>query len=382
MNKSKIKVVIAIDSLKGSISSKNAAISIEKGIKKVFKDAVVKKITIADGGEGTVEAVVESAKGEYKTLEVCGPFGEKVNAKIGILKDDVIVMEMAESSGLNLVQQENLNPYIATTYGVGEMLKYALDMKAKKIYIGLGGSATSDGGAGMLNALGVKFYNALKKEIGSTPKELSALEFVDFSNLDKRLTDTEICILSDVNNPLCGNNGAAYIYGLQKGATPEDIIVLDEILKRYSEKIDWILGVENAEKPGSGAAGGLGYALLALCGGTFNQGIEEILKIAGFESQISDADLIITGEGRIDNQSINGKAPVGIARLSKKYGKPVIAIVGSSSLELDKIYESGIDLVLDIVNEPMSLEKAMVNVENLLEFTAEKAMRAYKLNRK
>ncbi|MGL5191013.1 MAG: glycerate kinase [Cetobacterium sp.] len=381
MNRSEIKVVVAIDSLKGSISSKNAAISIEKGIKKVLKGAIVKKITIADGGEGTVEAVVESTKGEYKTLEVCGPFGKKVNAKIGILKDDIIVMEMAESSGLNLVPKEKLNPHIATTYGVGEMLKYALDMKAKKIYIGLGGSATSDGGAGMLNALGVKFYDSLKEEIGSTPKELSALEFVDFSNLDKRLKDTEICILSDVNNPLCGKNGAAYIYGPQKGATPEDVIVLDKILKRYSEKIDGILGVENAEKPGSGAAGGLGYALLALCGGTFSQGIEEILKIADFESEISDANLVITGEGRIDNQSINGKAPVGIAKLSKKHGKPVIAIVGSSSLELDKIYESGIDLVLDIVNEPMALEKAMTNVEKLLEFTAEKAMRAYLLNR-
>lgn len=382
MKKEDIKVVIAIDSFKGSISSKDAAIAIESGILNYSKAKIlVEKVIVADGGEGTVEAIVENTKGKYEYVEVSNPFGKKRKAKIGIIKGEIAVLEMAEAAGINLVKSEELNPYKTTTYGVGEMIKAVLDMGIKKIYIGLGGSATNDGGAGMLNALGVKFYDRNENEIDPTPEELKKLERIDYSELDKRLKDVEISILSDVNNILCGTNGASYIYGPQKGATQQDVVVLDRILKKYSEILDGELGIKVADKPGSGAAGGLGYAFLALCNGVFKQGIDEILKMIEFEKIISDADLIITGEGRIDNQSINGKAPIGIAKMAKKYGKSVIAIVGSSSKELDLIYQNGIDLVLDIVNEPMDLSDAIKNVKQLLEFTGEKAIRAYMLKK-
>ncbi|WP_407536971.1 glycerate kinase [Cetobacterium somerae] len=382
MKKEDIKIVIAIDSFKGSISSKEAAIAIERGILNYSKDKIlIEKVIVADGGEGTVEAIIENTKGKYEYVEVSNPFGKKRQAKIGILKKEIAVLEMAEAAGINLIKLEELNPYKTTTYGVGEMIRAVLDMGIKKIYIGLGGSATNDGGAGMLNALGVKFYDKHKNEFFPTPEKLRNLESIDYSELDKRLKDVDIHILSDVNNILCGINGASYIYGPQKGATKKDVVVLDEILKKYSEILDEKLGVKFADEPGSGAAGGIGYALLSLCNGVFKQGVDEILKMIEFEKIISDADLIITGEGRIDNQSINGKTPIGIAKISKKYEKSVIAIVGSSSKELDLIYQNGIDLVLDIINEPMNLDEAINNVKQLLEFTGEKAIRAYMLRK-
>lgn len=373
----KLKVVIAVDSFKGSISSKLAAECIEKGIYRFLKkDIEIKKITIADGGEGTTDSIIEALGGKYEYIDVNDPFGRKRKAKIGFLEDKTVVFEMAEAAGIHLVNKDELNPFITSTFGVGQMIKKALDMDIKKIYIGLGGSATNDGGAGMLSALGVKFYNEDNKEIGYTPKELKNIGKIDFSNLDKRLDKVKIFILSDVNNPLCGKNGASYVYGPQKGATPEDAIELDKILKKYSKIIDNELEDEFSIKPGSGAAGGLGYALLSICSGIFNQGIEEILEITKLKKIINDADLVITGEGRIDNQSINGKAPVGIAKIAKEFSIPVIAIVGSSDRNLDDIYESGIDLVLDIINEPMNLETAIDNVKELLELTGEKAIRA------
>lgn len=382
MKKEDIKVVIAIDSFKGSISSKDAAIAIERGILNYSKDKVlIEKVIVADGGEGTVEAIVENTKGKYEYVEVSNPFGKKRKAKIGILKGEIAVLEMAEAAGINLIKLDELNPYKTTTYGVGEMIKTVLEMGIKKIYIGLGGSATNDGGAGMLNALGVKFYDKYKKEFVPTPEKLRNLESIDYSKLDKRLKDVDIYLLSDVNNILCGVNGASYIYGPQKGATKKDVVVLDEILEKYSKILDEKLGLKFADKPGSGAGGGIGYAFLSLCNGKFNQGIDEILKMIEFEKIISDADLIITGEGRIDNQSINGKTPIGIAKISKKYEKNVIAIVGSSSKELDLIYQNGIDLVLDIINEPMNLDDAIKNVKQLLEFTGEKAIRSYMLRK-
>lgn len=377
-----LKVIIAVDSFKGSATSKEVEDYIESGILKYKKDNIsIKKIPIADGGEGTVEAIVEATSGEYKYLEVKGPLGDTVKAKFGIIKNNIAVMEMAESSGINLVPRENLNPYKATTYGVGQILKQILDMGIKEIYIGIGGSATNDGGAGMLAALGAKFYDSQNNEIGYTPIELSRLSRIDLTNFDSRVTKTKITILSDVRNILCGENGASYIYGPQKGASKEDIVSLDCILNNYGNIIDEYLGEKNSIKPGSGAAGGLGYALLSVCKAEFNEGIIKIMELIELEENLKDADLVITGEGRIDNQSVNGKAPVGIALTAKKYNIPVIAIVGSSDKNLTDIYKNGIDLVLDIINEPMSLDKAIKNVKELLEFTGEKAIRAFYLGR-
>lgn len=378
----KIKIVVAVDSFKGSATSKEVSECIEKGIKHLHKDIFVKKVAIADGGEGTVEAIVDSTSGKYMFEKVHGPLGAIVNAKYGIINKNIAVMEMAESSGINLVKKEELNPFIASTFGVGEVLKSILDKGIREIYIGLGGSATNDGGAGMLASLGAKFYDCIGNEIGYTPIELKNVSRIDLSMLDKRIFETKITVLSDVRNILCGENGASYIFGPQKGASCEDVKELDSILKNYGDIIDNLLGEKYSFKSGSGAAGGLGYALLSVCQAKFKEGIVEIMNLINLEETLKDADLVITGEGRIDNQSICGKAPVGIAKMAKKYNIPVIAVVGSSARNLEEIYKNGIDLVLDIINEPMDLEKAIQDVKELLEFTGEKAVRAFLIGKK
>ena len=372
-----LKVVVAVDSFKGSATSKEVATSIEKGILNYSKNITIKKVSIADGGEGTIESIVDSLKGKYEFITVTGPFGEKVESKIGIIKDNIAVLEMAESSGLNLVSIDKLNPYKATTYGVGEMLEYVLDKGIRNIYIGIGGSATNDGGAGMLSALGVKFYDRNNEEIGTSPEQLKNIKRIDASGLDKRILETDINILSDVTNPLYGTNGASYIYGPQKGARQNDVVELDNILKNYGKLVDEEMKTECSLQPGSGAAGGLGFALLSVCKGKLTKGIEKLMELIDFDSIIKDSDLVITGEGRIDNQSVNGKAPIGVAKVAKKYNIPVVAVVGSSTIDLSEIYNHGIDLVLDIINEPMGLDRAIKEVHSLLEFAGEKVMRAF-----
>ncbi len=377
----RMKITIAVDSFKGSASSDEAAECIEKGIRKFSKiNPEIVKIPIADGGEGTVDAVVKATNGVLEYLEVPGPLGEPVNAKFGFIHDNTAILEMAEASGINLITAAKKNPFKTNTYGVGEILKHILDKGIRKIFIGVGGSATNDGGAGMLHSLGVRFYDKEGKVLGYCPEELKRLSKIDISGLDKRILESKITVLSDVSNPLCGEKGASHVYGPQKGAGPEDVKILDKILKNYGEIIDKELGNSFMEKPGTGAAGGLGYALLSICRAEFSVGINEIVKLIGLEKEIKESDLVITGEGRIDNQSVHGKAPIGIAKIAKKYNLPVIAIVGSSALELEDIYENGIDLVMDIINEPMELEKAMNNVKKLLEFAGNKAIRAYSLN--
>lgn len=377
-----LKIVIAVDSFKGSASSKEVNQYIEKGILNYRdKDISIKKVAIADGGEGTVEAIVDAVNGEYHFLEVQGPLGNPVKAKFGIINNNIAVAEMAESSGINLVKREELNPYKASTYGVGQVLKNILDKGIKDIYIGLGGSATNDGGAGMLAALGAKFYDSNEDEIGYTPREIKNISKIDLTNFDKRILETNITVLSDVRNPLCGETGASHIFGPQKGASPEDVLELDKILKKYGEVIDEFTGKKYSLEAGSGAAGGLGYAFLSICKAKFKEGIFKIMDLINLEEIVKTADLVITGEGRIDNQSVFGKAPVGIAKIAKKYNIPVIAVVGSSARDLKEIYKNGIDLVLDIINEPMPLETAMKDVKFLLEFTGEKAIRAFSLKK-
>ena len=379
----KMKIIIAADSFKGSATSDEVSDSIEKGIRKFSEiETEIKKIPIADGGEGTVDSVVKATDGIFEYMEVKGPLGKVVKAKFGFIHNDTAILEMAEASGINLISEEEKDPFRTNTYGVGEILKYILDKGIRKIFIGIGGSATNDGGAGMLHSLGVRFYDSGNNEIGYCPEELKELSKVDITGLDKRIFESEIIVLSDVSNPLCGENGASYIYGPQKGASPEDIKVLDKILENYGNIVDRELKDSFMQKPGTGAAGGLGYALLSICRAEFRVGIDEIVKLIGLEEEIKNSDLIITGEGRIDNQSVNGKAPIGIAKIAKKYNLPVIAIVGSSALQLDDIYQNGIDLVLDVINEPMKLERAMSEVDKLLEFAGEKAIRAYFLGRK
>lgn len=377
-----LKIVIAVDSFKGSASSKEVNQYIEKGILNYRNENIsIKKVAIADGGEGTVEAIVDAVNGEYHFLEVQGPLGNFVKAKFGIIKNNIAVAEMAESSGINLVKKEELNPYKASTYGVGQVLKNILDKGIRDIYIGLGGSATNDGGAGMLAALGAQFLDSNGNEIGYTPCEIKNISKIDLTNFDKRILEANITVLSDVRNPLCGETGASHIFGPQKGASPEDVLELDKILRRYGDVIDEFTEKKYSLEAGSGAAGGLGYALLSICKAEFKEGIFKIMDLINLEEIVKTADLVITGEGRIDNQSVFGKAPVGIAKIAKKYNIPVIAVVGSSARDLREIYKNGIDLVLDIINEPMPLETAMKDVKFLLEFTGEKAIRAFSLKK-
>ena len=377
-----IKVVVAADSFKGSASTIEVEEYIERGINKVSQSVTIIKVPVADGGEGTVDALVIGCEGTYRYADVTAPQGNKVRAKFGIINDNIAVIEMAEASGLALVDVEEDDIYKATTYGTGELIRSALDCGVKEIYIGIGGSATNDGGVGMAQALGVSFKDTDGNEIPLGANGLGSIETIDISGLDGRLKDVKITILSDVTNTLCGENGASYIYGPQKGALPEDVKKLDTLLLHYGEKIQSQLGIDIIDKPGSGAAGGLGAGLMAFCNAESDSGIEKVLSILDIESHFRDADLVITGEGRIDAQSLYGKAPVGIAQMAKKYNLPVIAIVGSSGDNLGPIYETGIDLILDIVNKPMQLAEAISNVETLITNTGETAFRAFLLSRK
>lgn len=376
-----IKVVIAADSFKGSASTIEVEECIERGINKVSQSVTIIKVPVADGGEGTVDALVIGCKGAYRYADVTAPQGNRIKAKFGIIHDNIAVLEMAEASGLALVDVEQNDIYQATTYGTGELIRSALDCGVKEIYIGIGGSATNDGGVGMAQALGVSFKNADGNEIPLGATGLENIETIDVSGIDHRLRDVKITVLSDVTNPLCGENGASYIYGPQKGASKEDVKKLDASLLHYGETIRSQLGIDIIDKPGAGAAGGLGAGLMAFCDAESYSGIEKVLSILDIESHFRDADLVITGEGRIDAQSLYGKAPVGIARMAKKYNLPVIAIVGSSGDDLGPIYETGIDLILDIVNKPMQLAEAIANAETLITNTGESAFRAFLLSR-
>lgn len=370
-----MKIVIAADSFKGSCSTFEVANAIENGIRKVFKDFEIIKIPVADGGEGTVDSLVKGTGGRYETVNVKDPLGRYIECKYGILKDNVAVLEMAASSGLTLLKEEERNPLITTTYGTGQMIRAALDKGCKKILIGIGGSATNDGGAGMAQALGVSFRDNEGNEIGYGGGELARIKDIDITGIDSRLKDTEIVILSDVSNPLCGPNGVSFIYGPQKGATNEMVKQLDNNLEHYASIINEKLGIDITGVPGAGAAGGLGAGLIVFCNATVLSGIDVVLDINGIDRQLIDADLVITGEGKIDNQTVYGKVPVGVAKRALKYGIPVIAIVGSIGEEASVVYDYGINAIMDIVSRPMSLEDSMKNVSQLLEYAAENVIR-------
>lgn len=359
-----MKVVVAIDSLKGSLSSIEAGNAIKLGILNVYNEANVEVKPLADGGEGTVDALVEGMNGVYKDIEVMGPIGEKVKATYGILKEqNTAIIEMAQASGLPLVPVQKRNPLNTTTYGVGEIIKEAIQCGCRNFVVGIGGSATNDCGVGMLQALGFKFYDKNNNEVGLGGKVLKDIHTI---NIDGRIKDLDNCtfkIACDVKNPLYGNNGAAYIYGPQKGATKEIIKTLDYGVKSFAEVVKNQLGKDLANTEGAGAAGGLGFGFLAFLNSTLESGIKIVLDEINLEDTIKDADLIITGEGRLDNQTAMGKAPIGVAKLAKKYNKKVIAFAGALTDDAKACNYNGIDAYFSIVNKAMSIEDAM-NSEN------------------
>lgn len=354
-----MKIVIAIDSLKGSLSSIEAGTFIKEGILSVCNAQVVVK-PLADGGEGTVEALLAGMGGTEINLEVTGPLGDRIPCTYGVLHEsNTAILEMAAAAGIKLVPKELLNPLNTTTYGVGEMIKDAIQRGCRNFIIGIGGSATNDGGLGMLQALGYEFYDSDGKKIGKEGRELSRIEGINVQGALKELKDCHFKIACDVTNPLCGINGASHVFGPQKGATPAIVETLDSGLFHFSEIVKQLLGKDHATVPGTGAAGGLGYAFLTFLNATLESGIQIILDEINLEDDIRDADYIITGEGKLDFQTSMGKAPVGVAKLAKKHGKTVIAFAGGTTKDAIRCNDEGIDAYFSILQLPMTVEEAM-----------------------
>ncbi len=354
-----MKIVVAIDSLKGSLSSMEAGTCIKDGILSVC-DAQVVVRPLADGGEGTVDALLTGMGGREIQIEVTGPLGQRLSCIYGILDDNkTAILEMAAAAGIKLVPKECLNPLNTTTYGVGEMIKDAILRGCRNFIIGIGGSATNDGGIGMLQALGYEFLDKEGKPIGSSGSELIRIAGIRTEAALQELTDCSFQIACDVTNPLCGPNGASYVFGPQKGATPEIVEYLDKGLGNLAEVVKKDLGKDTSNVPGTGAAGGLGYAFLTFLNGNLESGINIILKETRLEEEIRDADFVITGEGKLDFQTAMGKAPIGVAKLAKKHGKKVIAFAGGTTKDAAKCNEEGIDAYFSILQLPMSVEEAM-----------------------
>ena len=351
-----MKIVVAPDSFKGSLTAVEVSDAIGQGVREIFPEAEIVKIPMADGGDGTVQCLVNATGGEILKEKVTAPLGDEVLASYGILGDKkTAVIEMAEASGLTLVPENKRNPLITTTYGTGQLIKAGLDQGCRKMIIGIGGSATNDGGAGMLQALGVKLLDREGKEIGLGGGELKKLNRIDISNLDNRRSDTKVLVASDVNNPLCGPKGASKIYGPQKGATPGMIKKLDESLAHFAKLVKRDLHKDIKDTPGAGAAGGLGASLMAFLNAELRPGIEIIIEIVKLEQAIKDADLVITGEGKIDSQTIYGKTPIGVAKIAKKYNISVIAVAAIISDDADIVHQHGIDYLVKVSEPPMSL---------------------------
>ncbi len=374
-----MRILIAPDSFKGSATSRRAAEAIGKGVHVVFPDAELIEIPVADGGEGTVEALTESMNGEIISKKVKGPLGEAVDAEYGLLPGDVAVIEMASASGLPLVPDNKRNPLITSTYGTGQLILDALKKGCKEIILGIGGSATNDGGTGMARALGYKFQDSSGNDLAEGGGSLVNLAEIDDSKVDESIFKAKFFIACDVINPLTGTEGASHIYGAQKGASPDDIELLDRALGQLASVVSSKYNRANGNIPGAGAAGGLGYGLMEFCGGELKSGIEIILDLIKFDDYLEGVDLVISGEGRIDGQSVYGKVPVGIAGRAKKKNIPVLVVVGDIGPKIDAVYDHGIDAVMSSVNKAMSLEEAMSRSYELLIDSSSRAMRMIKI---
>lgn len=371
-----MKIVLAPDSFKGTLSSMEIIDHLERAARACFDPVEIVKVPIADGGEGTVDALVKATNGEYRPVEVMGPVqGQRVMAKYGIINGRTAVMEMAEASGLTLLKKAERDPLKTTTYGTGQMIKAALDEGIRDIIIGIGGSATNDGGIGACQALGIRFLDGEGREVGFGGQELSRIKEILVEDLDDRIKESTITVICDVNNPLVGPNGATAIYGPQKGVTDASFPILEAGMENYQALIKEATGLDMAQIPGSGAAGGLGAALVAFLGGTLKPGIQAILDYVDFDNLIMDADLVVTGEGSMDGQSVYGKVPVGVAQRCKPFNIPVVAVVGGMGPGAEKVYDYGIDSIITTVNGPMELDEALSRADELMADAAERLFR-------
>ncbi|WP_240375932.1 glycerate kinase [Bacillus piscicola] len=373
-----MKIVIAPDSFKGSLPAKGVAAAIEKGIKKAFPQAETLCLPIADGGEGTMDTLVAATGGKKKEVRVTGPLGDPIDAAYGILGDrKTCVIEMAAASGIDLVPKEKLNPMTATTYGTGELIKQALDDGLRSFILALGGSATNDGGAGMLQALGVRLKNEAGDEVAVGGEALAHVRNVDVDGFDSRIKDSDFLIASDVQSPLIGPYGASCVFGPQKGATPAQVAILDKSLENWADQVEHVTGIHLHDFPGAGAAGGIGGAFAAFFAAEMKRGIDVVIEKTELEKALLEADLLITGEGQADAQTAAGKTPMGAAQAALKQGVPSIIIAGSVGAGIEELYQFGVVSVHSIIQRPMTLEKAMQETEALLALTSEQVVRSY-----
>ncbi|ELY6243979.1 glycerate kinase [Cronobacter universalis] len=374
------KIVIAPDSFKESLSAMDVARAIEAGFREIYPQAHYVCVPMADGGEGTVEAMVAATGGQIITTPVTAPLGNKVDGFFGLLGDgETAVVEMAAASGLHLVPTAQRDPRITTSYGTGELILAALERGVKAIIIGIGGSATNDGGAGMMQALGARFLDDEGRELAPGGAALAGLERLDLSALDPRLAQVSVTVACDVDNPLCGEKGASAVFGPQKGATPAMVTELDAALRRFGEQLEAATGKTIISAPGAGAAGGMGAALLGMLNAELRPGIEIVIESLGLAQAVRDADLVITGEGRLDSQSIHGKTPIGVARVAKQFQRPVVAIAGSLTPDYQIVHEHGIDAAFSVLDRIVTLQEALDDAERNLRVTARNVAALWRL---
>ncbi|MEG0858686.1 MAG: glycerate kinase [Pseudomonas sp.] len=366
-----MKIVIAPDSFKDSLSAEGVAEAIALGLAQVWPEATLVKCPMADGGEGTMEAIVAACSGELRRQQVQGPLGEPVQAGWGWLAEShTAIIEMAQASGLQLLSLGQRDACRSSTYGTGQLISAALDAGARRIILAIGGSATNDAGSGMLRALGLRLLDAQDQPLVEGGQALRQLARLDASELDPRLAQVQLEVAADVDNPLCGSNGASAVFGPQKGASPEQVQLLDAALGHFADHCAALLNQDVRDFPGCGAAGGMGFAAKAFMQATFRPGIDVVAELAGLDQAVQGADLVITGEGRFDAQTLRGKTPFGVARIAKRHGVPVVVIAGTLGEGYEQLYRHGIDAAFALASGPMTLEQACTNAAALLQARA------------
>lgn len=375
-----MKIVIAPDSFKDSLSAAEVASAIAQGLEEVFPEAELVKCPMADGGEGTVDAILSALAGERRSSRVSGPLGESVEARWGWLPESrTAIIEMAEASGLQLVALEHRDACTSSTQGTGELIREALDLGVRKVILTVGGSATNDGGTGMLKALGARFLDADGAELPPGGLPLADLIQIDIEGLDPRLADVQFELAADVDNPLCGPYGASNTFGRQKGASDKQVLLLDGALGHFADLCQTLLGADHRDFPGSGAAGGIGFAARAFLRAGFRPGVELVAELTGLTHSIEGADLVITGEGRFDAQTLRGKTPLGVTRIARQHQVPVIVLAGTLGEGYADIYEQGIEAAFSLASGPMTLEQACRQAPTLLRERARDIARLLRL---
>jgi len=375
-----MKIVIAPDSFKDSLSAQAVADAIATGLAEVWPDAELIKCPMADGGEGTIEAVLAACNGQWRRTQVRGPLGDPVEAQWGWLADSrTAIIEMAMASGLQLLALEQRDACVSSTYGTGELIRAALDVGAQRIILAIGGSATNDAGSGMLAALGARLFDAADQPLAPGGLALADAARIDLAGLDARLAEVRFEIAADVDNPLCGPHGASHIFGPQKGASPEQVLALDAALGHFADLSAQVLGADVRDQPGSGAAGGMGFAAKAYLKASFRPGVEVVADLNGLAQALQGADLVLTGEGRFDAQTLRGKTPLGVARVARRQGVPVIVLAGTLGEGYAQLYEHGISAAFALASGPMTLDFACRHAAQLLHERARDLARLWQL---